>query len=176
MLFRSDWRGNPTSALVTIRCRPWHRGRCVLLGDAAHAIVPFYGQGANASFEDCEALVDAIAAHPDDLDAAITAYEDARIDNANAIADLALDQFIDMRDRSADPWHKLPGRGSRLLGAIVPTFWTPLYDMVSFSRTPYAEALAKSRRQAAALRTIASAAVPVLVVLALVAFVLLSQS
>lgn len=170
-----DWRENPTSALVTIRCRPWHRGRCVLLGDAAHAIVPFYGQGANASFEDCEALVDAIAAHPDDLDAAIAAYEDARIDNANAIADLALDQFVDMRDRSADPWHKLAKRGSRLLGAIIPTFWTPLYDMVSFSRTPYAEALAKSRRQAAALRSIASAALPVVVILALLGYLLASQ-
>lgn len=168
-----DWRTNPTSALVTMRCRPWHRGRCVLLGDAAHAIVPFYGQGANASFEDVEALVDAIAAHPRDLDAAIDAYEDARIENANAIADLALDQFIDMRDRAGDPWHRRAKRGSQLLGAIVPSLWTPLYDMVSFSRIPYAEAVAKADRQARVLRTIATAAVPVAIIVALIAFILL---
>ena len=144
-----DWRANPTSALVTMRCRPWHRGRCVLLGDAAHAIVPFYGQGANASFEDVESLVDALASNPDDLDAAITAYESGRIDNGNAIADLALDQFVDMRDRSGSRWQRFKKKGSQVLGAFVPG-WIPLYDMVSFTRIPYAEALARSRRQATA--------------------------
>ena len=147
-----DWRTNPASPLVTMRCRPWHRGRCVLLGDAAHAIVPFYGQGANASFEDVEGLVDALAADSDDLDAAIERYESARIDNGNAIADLALDQFIDMRDRSGSRWQRFKKRGSQILGAVIPAFRTPLYDMVSFTRTPYAVALAKSRRQANAVR------------------------
>ncbi len=171
-----DWRNNPTSGLVTMRCRPWHRGRGVLLGDAAHAIVPFYGQGANASFEDVEALVDALAAHPSDLDAAIAAYEEERIRNANAIADLALDQFIDMRDRAGDRWHRLAKRGSQFLGAVIPTFWTPLYDMVSFSRIPYATAVAKAARQAQVLRTIATAALPVGIIVALLLFVLLGRA
>lgn len=168
----ADWHANPTSALVTMRSRPWHRGRAVLLGDAAHAIVPFYGQGANASFEDCEALADAIASHPTDLDAAIAAYEDERIDNANAIADLALDQFIDMRDRAGDRRHRLAKRGSQLLGAIVPSLWTPLYDMVSFSRIPYATAVAKAERQARVLRTIATIALPAAIIAALLTFIL----
>lgn len=164
----ADWRNNPASPLVTMRCRPWHRGRCVLLGDAAHAIVPFYGQGANASFEDVEALVDALATHPDDLEAAIAGYEDERIDNANAIADLALDQFIDMRDRAGDRWQRFAKKGSQFLGAVIPSLWTPLYDMVSFSRIPYAEALAKSKRQTEAVRWIARVAPPALIFVAMV--------
>jgi len=172
----ADWRGNPTSPLVTMRCRPWHRGRCVLLGDAAHAIVPFYGQGANASFEDVEALVDAIAAHAGDLDAAISEYEDARIENANAIADLALDQFIDMRDRSGDRWQRLAKKGSQILGAVVPSLWTPLYDMVSFSRIPYAEALAKSRRQSEAIRWIGRISLPVLILVVVMVIVFSGSS
>ncbi|MEE2971697.1 MAG: NAD(P)/FAD-dependent oxidoreductase [Planctomycetota bacterium] len=163
-----DWRTNPTSALVTMRCRPWHRGRCVLLGDAAHAIVPFYGQGANASFEDVEALVDALAAHPADLDAAIDAYETERIDNGNAIADLALDQFIDMRDRSGSRWQRFKKKGSQVLGVVVPG-WIPLYDMVSFTRIPYAEALAKSARQAGLVWFALASIVAILVGVGLVA-------
>ncbi|RPG21678.1 MAG: FAD-dependent monooxygenase [Phycisphaera sp. TMED9] len=171
-----DWNHNPTSPLVTIRCRPWHRGRAVLLGDAAHAIVPFYGQGANASFEDVEGLVSALAAHPSDLDDAITAYEASRIENANAIADLALDQFIDMRDRSGSRTQRLAKKGSQFLGAVVPFWWTPLYDMVSFTRIPYATALAKSRRQAQTLKTMASFLLPILVIVLLLVFTLLIQS
>lgn len=171
-----DWRRNPASPLVTMRCRPWHRGRCVLLGDAAHAIVPFYGQGANASFEDVEAMVDALDAHSDDLDAAIAHYEDARIDNANAIADLALDQFIDMRDRSGDRLQRMAKKGSQFLGAIVPSLWTPLYDMVSFSRRPYAEALAKSRRQAETIRWIGRLALPTIVFVAMVIIMVMTTS
>ncbi len=146
-----DWRTNPASPLVTMRCRPWHRGRCVLLGDAAHAIVPFYGQGANASFEDVEALVDSLASNPSDLDAAIVDYEDRRIANADAIAELALDQFIDMRDRSGSRWQRFKKKGSQVLGAILPG-WIPLYDMVSFTRIPYAQALGRSRIQTNAVR------------------------
>ena len=171
-----DWNQNPTSPLVTIRCRPWHRGRAVLLGDAAHAIVPFYGQGANASFEDVEGLVSALAAHPADLDAAIDAYEASRIENANAIADLALDQFIDMRDRSGSRTQRFAKKGSQFLGAVVPFWWTPLYDMVSFTRIPYATALAKSRRQAQTLKTMASFLVPMFVILLLLWFTILAQS
>ncbi|MHC4794866.1 MAG: FAD-dependent oxidoreductase, partial [Planctomycetota bacterium] len=152
-----------------------HRGRAVLLGDAAHAIVPFYGQGANASFEDVEGLVAALASNQD-LDSAICAYEASRIDNANAIADLALDQFIDMRDRAGSRTQRLAKKGSQFLGAVVPFWWTPLYDMVSFTRIPYATALAKSRRQANTLRMIAAIGVPALVIMLALAFTMTTLS
>ena len=142
-----DYRRNPTSPLVTIRCNPWKIGRTVLLGDSAHAIVPFYGQGANAAFEDCDELADALARHPEDLDRAIREYQDARIDNANAIADLAIENFLEMRDHTGSRGHRLKKKGSLLLGGLVPALWTPLYDMVSFTTIPYAEAQKKARRQ-----------------------------
>ena len=142
-----DFMNNPTSPLVTIRCRPWVNNRVVLLGDAAHAIVPFYGQGANAAFEDCNELVDALAAAPGDIDAAISAFQDARIDNANAIADLAIMNFLEMRDHTGNRLHRWKKKGSQILGGAIPFLWTPLYDMVSFTTIPYAEALAKARRQ-----------------------------
>ncbi len=148
----SEFSENPTSPLVTIRCRPWSRGKTVLLGDAAHAIVPFYGQGANAAFEDCNALTDALAKHGDDVPAAIAAFESERIENANAIADLALMNFLEMRDHTGSRIHRLQKKGSQFLGKVVPFWWTPLYDMVSFSTIPYATALKKSQRQSFILK------------------------
>jgi len=149
-----DFCENPTSPLVTIRCRPWSRGKAVLLGDAAHAIVPFYGQGANAAFEDCNALADALATHTHDIPKAISTFESARIDNANAIADLAIMNFLEMRDHTGSRIHRLQKKGSQFLGKIIPFCWTPLYDMVSFSTIPYATALKKSQRQSFILKSI----------------------
>lgn len=163
-----DYAQNPTSPLVTIRCKPWSNGRVVLLGDAAHAVVPFYGQGANAAFEDCNEFVDALANHPHDLERAIREFESARIDNANAIADLALQNFIEMRDHTGNKIRRVQKKGSQLLGGVVPALWTPLYDMVSFTTTPYAEARTKARRQAVVLT---SAAVVFLVLLAIIALI-----
>ncbi|MCH2160537.1 MAG: FAD-dependent monooxygenase [Phycisphaerales bacterium] len=142
-----DYQGNPTSPLVTIRCDPWSIGRTVLLGDAAHAIVPFYGQGANAAFEDCDELADALARHPDDIDQAVQEFQDARLDNANAIADLAVDNFLEMRDHTGNRVHRVKKKGSQMLGGLFPGMWTPLYDMVSFTTIPYAKARKKARRQ-----------------------------
>ena len=99
-----------------------------------------------------------------------------RIDNANAIADLALDQFIDMRDRSGSRTQRFAKKGSQFLGAVVPFWWTPLYDMVSFTRIPYATALAKSRRQASTLRSIAAFGLPTAVILIALAFTLTARS
>jgi kynurenine 3-monooxygenase len=148
-----DFAQNPTSRLVTIRCDPWFRNRVVLLGDAAHAIVPFYGQGANAAFEDCSAFADALEANPDDIDRAIREFQSARIEHANAIADMAIENFLEMRDHTGSRIRRFRKKGSQLLGRIVPSLWTPLYDMVSFTTIPYAEARAKARRQAAVLTT-----------------------
>lgn len=142
-----DFRRNPVGSMVTVRCSPWHRGRIVLLGDAAHAIVPFYGQGANCAFEDCVALVEALRRGGSDVPAAIDAYEGARIANANAIADLALHNFIEMRDHTASRLFRTRKKVEHGLHRLMPRAFVPLYDMISFSTIPYAEARERARRQ-----------------------------
>ena len=169
-----DYRRNPTSPLVTIRCNPWNIGRTVLLGDSAHAIVPFYGQGANAAFEDCDELVDAIARHPEDIDRAIREYQDARIENANAIADLAIENFLEMRDHTGSRVHRLKKKGSQMLGGLVPALWTPLYDMVSFTTIPYAEAKNKAHRQSRAAGIIGAAIICICILILAMFIVILA--
>ncbi len=146
--FDDDFARNPVGWMMTVRSRPWSmRGRVVLLGDAAHAIVPFFGQGANASFEDCEALTDALAASNDDLAPALAAYELARKRNTDAIADMALENFIEMRDKTASRLFRWRKKAEHFIHGVAPRLFTPRYDMVSFDTIPYADALAKSRLQ-----------------------------
>jgi kynurenine 3-monooxygenase len=167
-----DFARNPVGVMVTVRCSPWTRGRVTLLGDAAHAIVPFYGQGANASFEDCEALADALASSPT-IDDALRAYESARIANANAIADMALRNFIEMRDLTGRASFKWKKKIEHALNRVMPATFVPLYDLVSFSTVPYSEAKARGAANDRAIRTavgvgasLAVAAVAVAVLLA----------
>jgi kynurenine 3-monooxygenase len=139
---------HPTGTLVTVRTAPWHLGgSAVLLGDAAHAIVPFYGQGANAAFEDALALAAALTRRDGDRAAAFREYEMERRPNAEAIADLALANFREMRDQVASPLFRLEKRGELLLNRIFPRWFLPLYTMISFTLIPYAEARARARRQ-----------------------------
>jgi kynurenine 3-monooxygenase len=150
--FDADFDANPVGSMLTVRCNPWSQGgRVVLLGDAAHAIVPFFGQGANASFEDCESLTDALAAHGDNIAAAISAYELDRKRNADAIAEMALTNFVEMRDKTASRIFKWKKKLDHFMHAMSPKFFIPRYDMVSFSNIPYADALQKSRKQDAML-------------------------
>lgn len=150
-----DFFSNPTGALVTIRSQPWQLdGKVVLLGDAAHAIVPFFGQGANAAFEDCLALEAALARHPDELARAFAEYEAERLPNANAIADLALGNFHEMRDAVASPLFRLEKRGEVLLHRLFPRWFVPLYTMISFTLIPYAEARERARKQKRVIRAI----------------------
>jgi kynurenine 3-monooxygenase len=143
-----DFDRNPVGSMVTIRCWPWAvGGRFALLGDSAHAIVPFYGQGANASFEDCECLVDALERHPGDVARALDEYQRIRKPNADAIADMALANFAEMRDRTAHLGFKLRKRLDHALNRLMPRAFVPLYDLVSFTTVPYAEARARARRQ-----------------------------
>ncbi|HLO41207.1 MAG TPA: FAD-dependent monooxygenase [Phycisphaerales bacterium] len=135
-----DFFRNPTSSLVTVRCAPWHRGgKVVLLGDAAHAIVPFYGQGMNAAFEDVISLSRELES-TDDQTEAVERYFADRKPNADSIADMAIENFIEMRDRVGSPefrYHK------KLEQAIHERFEhevTPRYNLVSFSTVPYTEA------------------------------------
>ena len=154
-----EFSTNPTGTLVTVRCRPWHRGGAVaLLGDACHAIVPFFGQGANAAFEDCLALAAALARHPGNRARAFEEYEAERLPNADAIADLALANFHEMRDHVASPLFRLEKRGEVLLNRLFPKWFVPLYTMISFTRIPYAEARARARRQGRVIRGILAVA------------------
>ena len=97
-----DFFEHPTSSMVTIRCEPWKKGKALLVGDASHAIVPFYGQGMNAGFEDCRLLDAAIVQNGGNLEQAFEEFQLSRIPDANAIADLALANFVEMRDLVAD--------------------------------------------------------------------------
>lgn len=143
-----DFRRNPTGSMVTVRCAPWnYRDKVVLVGDAAHAVVPFYGQGANASFEDCSVLSAAFRAHAPDWGRALSAYAAARKPHGDAIADLALSNFIEMRDKTGRVSFRLYKRVERTLHRLLPGWFTPLYTMVSFSTIPYADAVARAALQ-----------------------------
>ena len=137
-----DFRTNPTASLVTVRCSPWeYEKRILLLGDAAHAIVPFYGQGMNAGFEDCTILDDLATAHKEDWDAVFADFNRDRIKDGNAIADLALRNFVEMRDLVADPQFLLRKKIAGHLHQKYGDAFLPSYSMVSFSDTPYSVAL-----------------------------------
>ena len=139
---------NPTSSLVTIRCEPFHLdGSVVLAGDAAHAVVPFYGQGMNASFEDCFVFDDLLDKFDDDFDRALPAFSQRRKPDADAIADLALYNYVEMRSKVADKNFLLRKRLERALQKAFPHAWQPLYSMVTFSTMPYAEARDRAEQQ-----------------------------
>ena len=139
---------NPVGSLVTVRCYPWSEGdRAVLVGDAAHAVVPFYGQGMNCAFEDCSVLDDCIHRHASDWRTVFSTYERSRKENADALADLALENFVEMRDHTGSRRFLLRKAWERLLARLLPGWYVPLYSMVSFTSIPYAEARRRARRQ-----------------------------
>jgi kynurenine 3-monooxygenase len=135
---------NPTGSMVTIRCSPWHvEDRSLLLGDAAHAIVPFFGQGLNCGFEDCTCFLDILDRRGADWKLVFKEFGEARKINTDAIADMALENFIEMRDRVADPRFLLRKRVELALEAKYPQLFIPKYSMVTFHRIPYSVALAR---------------------------------
>lgn len=159
-----DYLHNPIGLLGTVRCTPWQvNGRVALLGDAAHAIVPFYGQGANCAFEDIVELDRCLDECDDDWAAALPLYEARRVDNAEAIAQLALDNFIEMRDRVASPVYQIGQRIEHALTRALPDRYLSRYEMVSFTTIPYADVRRRVRRQHQALAGIAVGAAALLV-------------
>ena len=139
---------NPTGAMVTIKCSPWHvDGRALLLGDAAHAIVPFFGQGINCGFEDCSCLLQLLDRHGADWERVFREFESARKINTDAIADLAVENFVEMRDRVADPRFLFRKEVELALEAKYPRLFVPKYSMVTFHRIPYATALKRGQMQ-----------------------------
>jgi kynurenine 3-monooxygenase len=143
-----DFKSNPTGSLVTIRCAPWfYQDKVCLVGDAAHAVVPFYGQGMNAAFEDCVVLDDCLAQFPEDRQRAFAEYFQRRKVNADALADLALENFIEMRDKTASKTFRAKKKLDHFLEATLPRIYLPLYTMVTFTRIPYAQAARRARIQ-----------------------------
>jgi kynurenine 3-monooxygenase len=143
-----DFWANPTSSLVTVQCSPWQwQGRILLLGDAAHAIVPFYGQGMNAGFEDCTILDEMLDSLGEDWSKAIPAFAASRVRDADAIAELAQRNFVEMRDLVADPQFLLRKKIAAEMHAKFPADFLPVYSMVTFSNTPYHFALQQDDAQ-----------------------------
>lgn len=125
------------SHLVSIKCNPYHHGRFLLIGDAAHAMVPFYGQGMNAGFEDCLILVELLRKYDHNLIKALEVFSAERKDDAHAVCDLAMYNYVEMRDLVAKRWFHLRKSCDEVLYAVVPKFWEPLYHSVTFSRMRY---------------------------------------
>ncbi len=147
------YRSNPTGSLVTLKCFPWHyRDRVLLLGDAAHAIVPFFGQGMNCAFEDCTVLDECIEAYWPDWGQVFESFGQRRKENTDAIADMALANYVEMRDLVSDPGFQLRQKVGFLLEQRFPDLFIPRYSMVSFHRFPYSEALQRGEIQDGILR------------------------
>ncbi len=129
----TDFNTNPTSLLVTVRCYPWtYQDKVALIGDAAHAIVPFFGQGMNCGFEDCVVLDEMIAQFGEDWQSVLNAYQIARKPNGDAVAQLALNNFIEMRDKTGDPKFLLRKKIEARIAAENPSFLS-MYAQVTFS-------------------------------------------
>ncbi|HQV75720.1 MAG: FAD-dependent monooxygenase [Flavobacteriales bacterium] len=139
---------NPQSNLVIVRCDPWtYKDKVALIGDAAHAIVPFYGEGMNSGYEDCKVLNDLLNEHGDDnWGTVLDAYGKQRKPNGDAIADLSMRNFVEMRDLVADPQFILRKKIEGHLQAKHPDQWLPLYSQVKFTDTPYVDALREGQR------------------------------
>lgn len=144
--FKDQWAANPVSKLGIVRSWPWSKGKVVLFGDASHAIVPFYGQGMNSGFEDCFVLNQMMDALGEDPLALFPAFEADRKPNTDAIAELALLNFIEMRDLTGQPEFLLRKKIEGRLHAQRPDFWIPLYTQVTFSHIPYSVALERGRQ------------------------------
>jgi kynurenine 3-monooxygenase len=139
---------NPMGSMVTIKCSPWHaEDQALLLGDAAHAIVPFFGQGINCGFEDCTVLLQLLDRYGVDWNTVFSKFDRARKQNTDAIADLAIENFVEMRDRVGDPQFLFRKKVEFALQEKFPDRFVPKYSMVTFLRVPYATALERGQTQ-----------------------------
>lgn len=147
-----DFKSNPTSPLITVKCSSIAGGRCALMGDAAHAIVPFYGQGMNAGFEDCLVLEECLNQEAD-FEKALALYTKTRTKDVHAIADLALYNYVEMRDLVNSKWFRFRKQVDNVLHWLMPAAFIPLYTMVTFTRIPYATVIEADRKQKALVNT-----------------------
>lgn len=143
-----DYFANPTSSLISLRCRPhFMSGSTLILGDAAHAVVPFFGQGLNAGLEDSLVLHELMEAHSNDLVAAATEYARTRWVDTNAIGDLSMDNYLEMRSHVNSRAFVVRKHLDAALHYLFPRLFVPLYTMVAFTRIPYGEVVTRNRRQ-----------------------------
>ena len=156
-----DFFNNPTSSLVTVKCYPWSfSDKLLLLGDAAHAIVPFFGQGMNCGFEDCtvfNGLMDKYLGKGTEEESWAKIFDEtqkARKPNSDAIADLAVANFIEMRDLVTHPDFILQKKIEGHFSKLHPDKWIPLYSMVTFTDLPYSHALKQGQKQDAIMKHI----------------------
>ena len=154
-MLAEDFFKNPTSTLVTMKCYPWSfEDKIALIGDACHAIVPFYGQGMNAGFEDITVLNEMIQLYGDDWKKILSEYQKSRKPNADAIAELSYRNFMEMSTKTADEKFLLQKKIEKRFSDKHPNLWIPLYSRVTFSDRPYAEALAIGDAQNAIMETV----------------------
>jgi kynurenine 3-monooxygenase len=152
-----DFFANPTGSLVTVKCFPWvYKDHVCLIGDAAHAIVPFYGQGMNCGFEDCTALDDLMGKYGDNWSKILDEFQRFRKPNTDAIAELAYMNFIEMRDLVGSQKFLLQKKIEARIHAKYPSVWLPLYSQVTFSDIPYSVALENGRRQESIMKKVMS--------------------
>ena len=151
-----DFFNNPTSSLVTIKCFPWIReDKFTLLGDAAHALVPFFGQGMNSGFEDCRILDELIVKHNHNWRDILNEFQNLRKPDADAIADLAVNNFIEMRDKTGNAQFLLQKKIEVKMHEKYPEKWIPAYSLVTFSpHIRYSEALERGNKQEAIMQEI----------------------
>ena len=155
---QEDFFNNPTSSLVTVKCFPWvHEDKLALVGDAAHAIVPFFGQGMNCGFEDCVVLDELMDKHGEDWMNIFEGFQQLRKPDGDAIADMAVGNFIEMRDKTADQRFLLQKKIEARFSEKHPDKWVPMYSMVTFSpHIRYSTALDKGMKQEAIMKKVMS--------------------
>lgn len=141
------WEDHPLSSLAIMRSYPWHHGKVAMMGDAAHATVPFYGQGMNGGFEDCTVMWRLMQEHNEDWEKVFDAYSKERKPDGDALQDLSLYNYYVMRDFVADPKFLLRKKIEAKFSKLYPDMWMPLYSQVTFSEIRYSEAHANGKRQ-----------------------------
>jgi len=142
-----NWKHHRLSSLAIIRCYPWTHGKVALMGDAAHATVPFYGQGMNAGFEDCSVMWELMQKHGNNWSVIFEKYQQLRKPNGDAVQDLSLQNYYVMRDYVSNPMYLLQKKIEARFYEKHPDKWMPLYSQVSFSHIPYVEAIAIGEKQ-----------------------------
>ena len=142
-----SWKSHPLSSLAIIRCYPWTHGKVALMGDAAHATVPFYGQGMNCGFEDCTVLSELMEKYHEDWPKVFAEYQVLRKPDGDAVQDLSLHNYHVMRDYVADPAFLLQKKIEKRMSELYPEQWIPLYSQVTFSEIRYSDALKQGLKQ-----------------------------